>query len=146
MIWLLCLWLAPKFLENTTKLLAKKLLPVIGLGIVTPIALIIISIMLLALGITSSLGLLLLALFFILVGVSTSIFIIMVNNFVCNKFKIQKNIGIFGMLIVTAIVLWLIGLIPYIGSIIGFIAVIIGMGLISSHLFLKDDKVAEETK
>ncbi len=146
LIWLLCLWLAPKFLENTTKLIAKKPLPVIGLGIVTPIALILISIILLALGITSSLGLLLLALFFILVGVSTSIFIIMVNNFVCNKLKIQKNIGIFGMLIVTAIILWLIGLIPYIGSIIGFIAVIIGMGLISSHLFLKDDKVAEETK
>ena len=146
LIWLLCLWLAPKFLENTTKLIAKKPLPVIGLGIVTPIALILISIILLALGITSSLGLLLLALFFILVSVSTSIFIIMVNNFVCNKLKIQKNIGIFGMLIVTAIILWLIGLIPYIGSIIGFIAVIIGMGLISSHLFLKDDKVAEETK
>lgn len=147
LIWLLCLWLAPKFLENTTKLIVKKPLPVIGLGIVTPIALILISIILLALGITSNLGLFLLALFFILVGVSTSIFIIMINNFVCNKLKIQKNIGIFGMLIVTAIVLWLIGLIPYIGSIIGFIAVIIGMGLITSHLFLKDDKkVAEETK
>ena len=46
-IWLLCLWLAPKFLDRTNYILSKKLPSTIGLGILTPIVLIIVSVILL---------------------------------------------------------------------------------------------------
>ncbi len=148
-IWLLCLWLAPKFLKNTSSFLtAKKVLPVIGFGILTPIIGIILSIILLILGITSTLGLLLLILLFILMAISTSIFVIAINNVICDKLKVQKTIGAFGMLIVSAIVLWLIGLIPYVGSIVGMISVVLGLGIIMASLVLKEknktNKKAEE--
>ena len=150
LIWLICLWLAPKFVKKSNLIDKKSILPEIGLGILTPIVLILVSIVLILLGITSSFGLLLLAISFILIGLSTSIFIIAINNLICNKLKIQKNIGNFGMLIVTAAVLWLIGLIPYVGRLIGIIAIIIGLGILVYYLIKKEksnkDEKVKETK
>lgn len=138
-IWLLCLWLAPKFLKNSSSLLTtKKVLPVIGLGILTPIVAIIATALLFILGLTSKLALLLITVLIILMAISTSIFVITINNVICDKLKIQKTIGVFGMLVVSSIVLWLIGLIPYIGSIVGFVSVILGLGIIISSLILKE--------
>ena len=42
------------------------------------------------------------------------------------------------MLIVTAIVLWLIGLIPYIGGIFGIVIVILGIGIMIYNLFRRE--------
>lgn len=150
LVWLICLWLAPKFVKKENLIDKKNILPEIGLGILTPIVLILVSIVLILLGITSSFGLLLLAISFILIGLSTSIFIIAINNLICNKLKIQKNIGNFGMLIVTAAVLWLIGLIPYVGRLVGIIAIIIGLGILVYYLIKKEksnkDEKVKETK
>ena len=140
LVWLICLWLAPKFVKKENLIDKKNILPEIGLGILTPIVIILVSIILILLGITSSFGLLLLAISFILIGLSTSIFIIAINNLICNKLKIQKNIGNFGMLIVTATVLWLVGLIPYVGGIIGILAVLIGLGIVIYYLITRDKK------
>ena len=117
LVWLVSLWLTPKFAKNTDLINKKSILPQIGLGILTPIVLVIVSIILVLIGITAPFGLLVLGLTFLLIAISTSVFIIAINNMICNKLKIQKTIGIFGMLIVTAAVLWLIGLIPYVGGI-----------------------------
>lgn len=150
LIWLICLWLAPKFVKKTNLIDKKSILPEIGLGIITPIVLILVSLVLILLSITSSFGLLLLAISFILIGLSTSIFIIAINNLICNKLKIQKTIGNFGMLIVTAAVLWLIGLIPVVGTIVGIIAIIIGLGILVYYLIKKEktnkDEKVKETK
>lgn len=140
-IWLICLWIAPKFLEKTSSFITrKKILPVVGLGIITPIILVVVSIILFLLGITFTLGLLTLFILFILMGISTSIFVITINKIICDKLKIQKNITTFGILIITSIVLWLIGLIPYVGSIIGIACMIVGLGIIVSNLILKEKK------
>lgn len=146
LVWLLCLWLTPKFLGNTSNLLTKKTLKVIGLGIIAPIILAIASIILIVLGLTTGFGLLVLSALCILIAISTSIFIITINNLVCNKLNITKNIRVFGMLVATSIVLWLIGLIPYVGGIIGFVGVIIGMGIISTNLLNKNSKNKEPKK
>lgn len=138
-IWLACLWLAPKFLKNSTSpLTTKKILPVIGFGILTPMVVVFASIILLILGLTSKIALLLITTLVILMGISTSIFVIMVNTIICHQLKIQKTVGIFGMLVVSSIVLWLVILIPFIGSLIKLIAVILGLGSIVSSLVLKE--------
>ena len=144
LIWLVCLWLTPKFVKRTDLISKKNILPQIGLGILTPIVLTIVSVILILIGITASFGLLVLGLTFLLVAISTSIFVIAINNMVCNKLKIQKTIGNFGMLIATTAVLWLIGLIPYIGTLIGIIAVIIGLGIVSYNLIKKEKKQEEK--
>ena len=144
LIWLVCLWLAPKFVKRTDLINKKNILPQIGLGILTPIVLVIVSIILLLIGITASFGLLVLGLTFLLIAISTSVFIIAINNMLCNKLKIQKTIGNFGMLIVTTAVLWVIGLIPYLGTIVGIIAVIVGLGIIAYNLIKKEKKQEEK--
>ncbi len=135
-IWLLCLWLAPKFLKNNTPLLtSKKILPVIGFGILTPIVAIIASIILFVLGITYTLGILLLVTLFMLLAISTSVLIITINNIICEKLKIEKVLGQLGVLIICSAILWAIGFIPYIGSLIGIIVVILGLGIVTYNLF-----------
>lgn len=140
LIWLVLLWIAPKFIKSCNQILTNKPLPVIGLGILTPIAFIFAFIILLLLNITVAFSFLSLAVFCILLLVSSSIFVIAINNMLCTKLKINKNVGIFGMLIVSAIVLWLIKLIPILGTLVSFIVSILGLGIIVSNLILKNSE------
>ena len=44
LVWLVCLWLAPKFVKKSNLIDKKSILPEIGLGIITPIVLILVCI------------------------------------------------------------------------------------------------------
>lgn len=91
-IWLLCLWITPKFLSNTTNIISKKLLSVIGYGLLTPIVIAVAFVILLILGITSKIALLGLSLLLLLLAISSSIFVITINRLICQKFKIEKQL------------------------------------------------------
>ncbi len=150
-IWLLCLWLAPKFLNKTNTLLTKKVPALIGYGILVPILAVVAFVILAILGITSKIAIIELMLLAVLISISSSVFVIAINNIVCNKLKIEKNIGIFGMLIVSSAVLWLICIIPYVGSIVRFIISILGLGIITKSILpsdanKSDKKVKKEDK
>lgn len=142
-IWLLCLWLAPKFLNKTNTLLTKKVPALIGYGILVPILAIVTFVILAILGITSKIAIIELMLLAVLMSISSSVFVIATNNIVCNKLKIEKNIGIFGMLIVSSAVLWLICMIPYVGSIVRFITLILGLGIITKSVLPSDTKKSD---
>ena len=145
-IWLLYLWLAPKFLENTGALLSKKLLPVIGSGILTPIIFVIAFVLLLILGLTSNIAIIGTMLFAILLMISTSTFVIAVNNLVCKKFNISKNTTTFGILIITSAVIWLLELIPVVGSILNFVIMIIGLGILVTAIIPEKEKSNKNSK
>ena len=133
-IWFLCLWLAPKFLNRTNLILTKKFPSTIGLGILTPIVLILASIILLLLGITSTIAGLGLIILFITCTISSVIFVITINNLICNKLNIEKTIGKLGILILSAVILWLIALIPVVGNIISIIVSILGLGILINSI------------
>lgn len=138
-IWLIFLWLTPNFLKKTaTYLTTKKVLPVIGFGILTPIVSILLAILCFVLGITSAFGIILLLTLVILMAISVSTFVITINSIICNKLKMEKNIQRFGILIACATTLWLINLIPYIGSIIEIVAIVLGLGILVASLVLKE--------
>lgn len=142
-IWLLCLWLAPKFINKTNALLTKKVPALIGYGILVPILAVVAFVILAILGITSKIAIIELMLLAVLISISSSVFVIATNNIVCNKLKIEKNIGIFGMLIVSSAVLWLICIIPYVGSIVRFITLILGLGIITKSVLPSDTKKSD---
>lgn len=145
-VWGLSLLVAPKFLKSTNDLIAsKKILPVLGCGILTPIAITVLAILLLFINITASISLLLLTILALLFALSTSVTIIAINNLICKKLKISKNIGILGILILTTTVLWAICLIPFVGGIISILAVIIGIGLITYFAFNKNKDFSNES-
>ena len=129
-IWLLCLWLTPKFVNQTDLILTNKLPSTICFGILTPIAIMIASVIFLLLGITSSIAVLSLIILFIAYAISSSIFVITINNLICKKLKVEKLISKLGFLILIAVILWLIALIPFIGKVISIIAAILGLGIL----------------
>ena len=145
-IWLLYLWLAPKFLENTGALLSKKLLPVIGSGILTPIIFVIAFVLLLILGLTSNIAIIGTMLFAVLLMISNSTFVIAINNLVCKKFNISKNTTTFGVLIITSAVIWLLELIPIVGSILNFVIMIIGLGILVTAIIPEKEKSNKNSK
>ena len=143
-IWLVCLVLAPKFLANTNKYVGKQSLGILGYGLLALVAVPIACIILILLQLTSGVSLLLLALYILAIILSKSLFTITANNYVCSKLKINKNTGIFGMLILSGIVIWAIALIPYIGGLVSFIISVLGLGiLVAAILPKKAEKNAE---
>ena len=142
-IWLLCLVLAPTFLTNTNKYVGKKTLGVLGYGLLAVIAIPIACIILILLQLTSGFSIFLLSLYILAIVVSKSLFTITANNYVCSKLKINKNSGIFGMLIVSGIVIWLITQIPYIGGLISFIISVLGLGILVASILPKKSEKAQ---
>ncbi len=145
-IWLVCLWLAPKFLNDTNKFVGKKTLNVLGTGLLTLIAVPIACIILLLLQLTAGISLLTVAIYILALIVAKSIFTIVANNYLCSKLNINKNTGIFGMLIVSGVIVWVISELPYVGGIVSFIISVLGLGVLVSAILPKKAKKASDTK
>ncbi len=138
-IWLIGLWISPKLLHNASHpITVRKALQIIGLGIIVPIVITLLSFIILLIPITSHLTILLLCILAILFFISTSVAIININTMICNKLKITQNLYKLGFLIVTTVVFWLLTLIPYAGMVISFIAMIWGIGSASYSILIKE--------
>ena len=129
-IWLLMLWLAPKFLAKTDYLVSKKFLPSLGLGILATICVIACGIILLVIGLTAEVALLGFGLLMLLLGIGLPVFTVALSKFICKKLKNEKIIVTLGVLILTSIVIWLTTLIPFAGGIINLVLKLIGLGII----------------
>lgn len=148
-IWLLFLWLAPKFLNKTSNLLQTKPLPIISFGLLGLILIPIIVVVLLILNITASAAFLILILYFVLIAISSSTFIISISTLICEKLQKNKTIIQLAVLILTGIVFWAICLIPYLGGFISIIASVLGLGIILTNLIplkTKSKKAVTEVK
>ncbi len=140
-IWLIGLWFAPKVLQTSSNAMSwKKALQIIGLGIIVPIVLALLTIIILLIPIASQFVLLLLCLLMILFFISTSVTLIDINDGICNKCNISKNVYKLGFLIIVTFIYWLLTLIPYLGTILSLITVIWGIGSVSYRLFIKENK------
>lgn len=152
-VWLICLWLAPKFLNNTNDYVGKKTLGILGYGLLTIIAIPVACIILILLQLTCEFSLWLLALYILVLIISKLIFTITANNYICSKFNINKNLGMLGMLIVSGIIIWILTQIPYIGGVISFIITVLGLGILIVSILPKkskeitnfDEKVTKKT-
>lgn len=139
-IWLIGLWFAPKLLQTSNKTMSlKKVLQIIGLGIIVPIVLALLTIIILLIPIASQFVLLLLCLLMILFFISTSVTLIDINDGICNKCNISKNVYKLGFLIIVTFIYWLLTLVPYLGTILSLITVVWGIGSVSYRLFIKEN-------
>lgn len=145
-IWLVCLWLAPKFLGDTNKFVGKKTLNVLGTGLLTLIAVPVACIILILLQLTAGISLITIAIYVLALIVAKSIFTIVANNYICSKMNINKNTGIFGMLIVSGIIVWVISELPYIGGIVSFVISVLGLGVLVSSILPKKSEKNKKNK
>lgn len=145
-IWLVCLWIAPKFLKSTNNYVGKISWKVLGFGLLTLVVIPVISIVLILLQLTSSVALLLIALYILALVISKALFTITANNYLCAKLNINANSGIFGMLVVTGIIVWVLRALPFVGSIISFVITILGLGILVMALLPKNSKNKDNKK
>ena len=139
-IWLIGLWISPKLLQHTNKTMSwKKVLQIIGLGIIVPIIATLLAFIILLIPIASQFVILLLGLLMILFFISTSVTLIDINDGICNKCNISKNVYKLGFLIIITFIYWLLTFIPYLGAILSVITVIWGIGSVSYKLFIKEN-------
>ena len=145
-IWLLCIYLTPKFINKSKELVNKKILQVLGFGIITPIALIIASIILILLNITSFIGLIAILVLILICSISTSISIIIISYIVCEKLKFETKVKQLGVIVAISLVLSILKLIPFVGSLISFVVSILGLGLISYNILLREQNNFNDKK
>lgn len=145
-IWLLMLWLAPKFLTKTDYLVSKKVLPSLGLGILTTICILVCGIILLIIGLTSEVALLGFSLLMLLLGIGLPVFTIALSKFICKKLKNEKILITLGVLILTSSIIWLTNLIPFAGGIINLIIKFIGLGIIVNYVLQSRKKDTNNTE
>lgn len=146
LVWLICSWLAPKFLNYTNNCVGKQTLKVFGIGLLALIAVPLACIILILLQLTAGFSLLILALYIITLAISNSIFVITANKYLCTKLKINGFAGTFGMLVVSGIIIWVIITLPYIGGIANLIMNILGLGVLISYLLPNKFKTVKDNK
>lgn len=129
-IFIILKWLNSKLINNSDKLIPNIwkyiLFSILGL-VITPIA----SIILLMLGLTINLAFLLLALYLIVILLASSVLIINLSNLIAQKIGTEQNtIKNVLCIVILCITYKLLQLIPFIGELVTFAFVIIGLGII----------------
>lgn len=142
-IFLLTMLIAPRFANHSANKFSK-LLPAIGIGALTMIAIPLIFIILMFTGIGVSFGFVLLAMYFLLFFVYSSITNIYLANALRNKFKVDKFSKFLLVLLLTTVVIWALQQIPYIGWIVSVLVALIGAGLLIMGIFSNAKKNVSE--
>ena len=152
---LIVVYAMPKFADKEQKIVENKLAATFGYGALALILIPVASLLLFftILGILPAVALFLVYLF-IIMQVATPLVSIAIAKIICQK--INKNTKgftlLFGMLLVLAI--WILELIPVLGSIVSLLTAILGLGIIVYAIFhstiepkkdsKKDDKIVAE--
>lgn len=152
---LIVVYAMPKFADKEQKIVENKLAATFGYGalalILIPVACLILFCTIL--GILPSIVLLLVYLF-IIMQVATALVAIAMAKIICQK--INKNTNVFNLLFSMLLVLaiWVLELIPVLGSIVSLLTAMLGLGIIVYAVFhstiepkkdsKKDDKIVSE--
>lgn len=145
-VFLLILWLAPKFMDKSSSFVSSKTLPAFGIGLLGLIIVPIVAILLMCSTIGISIAFAALGLYVSILLIATSVVNICITNKIKEKFNFDKKYKTVLTLIATSIVVWALKQIPYVGGFIGFILFTIGIGIIVMYLFTKNKKIETKTE
>jgi hypothetical protein len=144
---LLCVWLAPKFLEKASSYITtSNCAKAFGIGVLTFVVAVLAVFGLLFTVVGVPLGFAIFALLALLMSISTAITGIAVSYKLKEKFAYKKAYLTYLTLAGVILVIYVIGLIPYIGTIINCVINAIGLGIVVNYLFTKNKVSKEENK
>ncbi len=129
--------LIPKAADKLTYCLSKRSFATATVGILGVVLVPIISVIVLAAGLFLYLGIALLAIYVLMLSITISILGIAVGNYLANKLKSKTKMKTILLCYATVAVIWLLQLIPYVGSWISIFTIVFGYGLILFALFSK---------
>lgn len=146
-VFLLCLWLAPKFLKKaSTYMTAKNGFSCLGIGILACIATVIIIFTLLFTIVGLPLAFMLFAILVLLLSITMSITCICITYKLKEKFNYSKNYMTYITLAAVILAIWALKMVPYIGWIISLVVTFFGFGVILHYLFTKERNSKEDKK
>jgi len=136
-ITLLAIWLTPNFVKKVSNMGIRNALIALPIGLVALIAIPVISILVIFSIIGMSLSFALLGIYFLLIAFSLAFASMVVAGIITKKFKLEGKVKFVLITLASTIVLWILSLIPFIGGIIGFLTLILGLGTVIFNLFRK---------
>lgn len=145
-IYLIVMFVTPKFAEKTGSYVSMKALPAIGIGLLTFILLPILSIMLMIIPVTTMIGFALLGIYCFLLILSTPIFAITITNKIKEKFALTKTLSVILTLVGVTLVIWLLQLIPIVNVILLIFMAISTLGIIFMNIFMKNYGAKKEAE
>ena len=145
---LLVIWLAPKFSDKASDLLKQKPLKTFGVGVLASIIAIAFSIamLLLTYGLAIGISIAAIVLFILIITIAKTIFSMAISKLLVKKFNIQKTYLFVIITLAIVLAITLLGFIPYVGSVIIFIANMFGIGLITFNLIEKKSVPTDNVK
>ena len=140
-IFILILLISKKFTIKAQELISSKnVFKSLGIGLLGFITIPLIIIMLILLGVTTKISLFLIPIYIAGIMIADSIIAISISALICAK-KPKMKLPIVVPFI--AIILWAVESIPYIGAIISFFSVVIGIGILLQNLFGNNNIIEE---
>ena len=138
---------APNFLEklSVNKLSALKLLKAFGIGLLASIVVLIFFVLLLVTTVGINLAFILALLFIILCIIAVPVLSIKITNALKPTLKIEKTSMFYLILILVSIILYGIGLIPFVGTLLGLVIKLIAIGLLVD-IYLPHKELTDEEK
>ena len=136
-VWLLMMFIAPRFMEKATRVGKEKILPSLGFGILGLILIPVIAILLIFTVVGTPISMALMAIYALLVAITFTIVTLTFANMLANKVKFfAKFKNLIGIILI-ALILWALTLIPYVGIIIKLLITIYGFGILMISIFNK---------
>lgn len=143
---MLLIWIAPKFKDSICEIIEKKSLKAFGIGLLVFFGTIIASFVLLVFtyGFGASIAVFAIVVLTIACIVATTIFSMAIGQLITNKTKFKSNTAFVLFSLLVVLVLKLVGYIPYIGTPIGFIVFILGLGIICMNAYKRKDLISAQ--
>lgn len=141
---LLASFITPKFADKATYVMSKKPFATAGIGILSIIAVPIVSIILLITGFLSYVSIALVSVYCLILSITISILGIAIGNYFATKIKNNFKGKLILLSCASVAIIWILQQLPIVGPFISLFTVVFGLGIFVYALFAKQSKV--ETK
>lgn len=140
---LLAIWLAPKFVERVSNMDTKKAFISLGIGIVAPIVAIIALFMLLVSSVASMVSLSGIFIFITICMSGTAFASIYFGSIFSKLVKWEGKLKFVLASLISALIIWAISQLPFIGSLFGFLIALFGIGTLIVNVVYRKEAIAE---
>lgn len=143
---LLATFFAPKFIEKSNYTLMKRPFISAGIGILSVVLIPVLAIVILMTGFLSYISMAMLAVYGLVLSITLPIFSMAIGKSIVDKLKTDSKGKFILFSILSAIVLWLLQIIPYIGGYVSLFIYVVGLGVFLFSIFMRKDVSQLENK
>lgn len=140
---LLSIWLAPKFVQRVSNMDTKKAFISLGIGIVAPIVAIIALFMLLVSSVASMVAASGIFIFITICMSGTAFASIYFGSIFAKLVKWEGKLKFVLASLISALIIWAISGLPFIGSMFGFLIALFGIGTLILNIVYRKEEIVE---